>query len=369
MKRVLSLFSGCGGLDWGFKKEGFEIAWANDFQKDSCESYSKNIGKEIFFGNINKIDINDLPSADIVIGGPPCQAFSLVGKRDPSDSRASLVWTYFKIIKKIKPSFFLMENVLGIRSAKTLSGEKVLDLLSEEFEKLGYSIQIFILNSADYGVPQLRKRVFIFGNNLGLKNIEPPLTTHSQEGENKKKWVSSQEALSDLGKPTTNGISKYIHHPVNEFQKLMRLSSSPIIINHFIPYASETDKTIIKHVKPGGNYMDVPDEVSTKRIMYFKKTGGRTTTYGRLHPEKPSYTLNTYFDRPNVGCNIHYSEDRMITIREGLRIQSFPDDFELISHSKRNYYIQVGNAVPPLVSLAWAKKIKNLIGLIKLPKS
>ena len=91
--------------------------------------------------------------------------------------------------------------------------------------------------------------------------------------------------------------------------------------------------------------------------MYFKSTGGRTTTYGRLDPEKPNYTINTHFNRPNIGCNIHYEEDRMITIREGLRFQSFPDDFQLISKTQRNYYVQVGNAVPPLLSKAWAEHL------------
>jgi DNA (cytosine-5)-methyltransferase 1 len=105
--------------------------------------------------------------------------------------------------------------------------------------------------------------------------------------------------------------------------------------------------------------MDVPDEIATSRILYFKRTGGRTTTYGRLDPNQPNYTLNTYFDRPNIGCNIHYAENRMITIREGLRFQSFPDDFEVLSSTKRNYYVQVGNAVPPLVSQAWARHIKG----------
>ena len=361
MIKVLSLFSGCGGLDWGFKKEGFKIVWANDSQKDCCETYSKNIGNEIVCKDINEIDIGILPNVDVIIGGPPCQAFSMVGKRDPSDSRAGLVWSYFKIIKKIKPSFFIMENVLGIRSAKTLSGEKVLTLLTEEFEKLGYEIQIFNLNSADYGVPQLRKRIFILGNRIGMKNIEPPQTTHSKEEKDQKRWVSSMEALSDLGEPTQDGFSNYLEDPKNEFQKLMRSRNLSKVSNHFIPYSSDTDKKIIKHVKQGGNYMDVPDDIATKRILYFKKTGGRTTTYGRLHPKKPSYTINTYFDRPNVGCNIHYDKDRMITVREGLRLQSFPDDFELASNSKRNYYSQVGNAVPPLLSLAWAKHIKKLI--------
>lgn len=111
---------------------------------------------------------------------------------------------------------------------------------------------------------------------------------------------------------------------------------------------------IIMAVKPGGNYMDVPDAIATKRIMNFKKTGGRTTTYGRLHSDKASYTLNTYFSRPNVGCNIHFSEDRLITIREGLRLQSFPDDFVVYSSSKSGAYKQVGNAVPPLLAKALA---------------
>ena len=122
--------------------------------------------------------------------------------------------------------------------------------------------------------------------------------------------------------------------------------------------------------------MDIPDSVSTKRIMYFKSTGGRTTTYGRLDPEKPNYTINTHFNRPNIGCNIHYEEDRMITIREGLRFQSFPDDFQLVSKNQRNYYVQVGNAVPPLLSKAWAEHLLSyivdtppIIKSVKIPNS
>ena len=122
---------------------------------------------------------------------------------------------------------------------------------------------------------------------------------------------------------------------------------------------SELDKTIISHVKPGGNYRDIPDHVPSTRIQRIKKEGGRTTCYGRLSPDKPSYTINTYFNRPNVGCNIHYKYDRLLTIREALRLQSFPDDFELVSKSKQGKYTIVGNAVPPLLSEAIAKKLKK----------
>jgi Site-specific DNA methylase len=160
--------------------------------------------------------------------------------------------------------------------------------------------------------------------------------------------------------PTADGKVEYTKEPDCDFLNFVRGDLDKTNL-HITPYASKKDMEIIKCVKPGGNYMDVPDSIATKRILYFKKTGGRTTTYGRLDPEKPAYTLNTYFDRPNIGCNIHYNDDRMISIREGMRLQSFPDSFDLCSSSKRNYYVQVGNAVPPLLGLAWAKHLKNIL--------
>ena len=171
-----------------------------------------------------------------------------------------------------------------------------------------------------------------------------------------------------MDSPTENGETKYKHQPKNEYQTLMRKNADKTTL-HIVPYSSPTDKQIISHVKPGGNYMDIPDSVSTNRIMYFKSTGGRTTTYGRLDPEMPNYTINTHFNRPNIGCNIHYEEDRMITIREGLRFQSFPDDFQLISKTQRNYYVQVGNAVPPLLSKAWAEHLLKYLEDIPSPKA
>ena len=139
----------------------------------------------------------------------------------------------------------------------------------------------------------------------------------------------------------------------------MRTANNTVDL-HITPYASPSERKIIPFISQGGNYIDVPDEHSTKRIMGFKKSGGRTTTYGRLHPDKPAYTLNTHFNRINIGANIHYDEDRIITIREGMRIQSFPDDFKLFSSTKRNYYLQIGNAVPPLLSEAIAGAIRTM---------
>ena len=285
------------------------------------------------------------------------------------------------VIESVKPNVFIFENVIGLKSAKLpelgddgraktdengkpkKSKEKVIDSLTEKFRELGYDdVEVWTLNAADYGVPQRRKRVFIVGNKLGMKFGTPP-ETHSERGsESTIKWVSSFDAISDLGSPTEDGAVAYEKDPDCVYQRMMRNGAKNTTL-HFTPYASPSEKEIIPFIKQGGNYEDVPDEVSTKRIMGFKKSGGRTTTYGRLHPEKPTYTLNTHFNRINIGANIHYDEDRIITIREGLRFQSFPDSFDIISSTKRNYYLQVGNAVPPLLAQAIAKKIRSGISM------
>lgn len=353
--KVVSLFSGCGGLDLGFKQSGYNIIWANDILKDACETYRFNIGDHIFCDDIIRIDKNIIPKADIVIGGPPCQSFSLVGKRNPKDDRSNLVWSYLEVLERVKPKVFILENVTGILSAKNPDGSKVLDNLVEAFNELGYTTSIFKLNAADFGVPQRRVRVFIVGNKKKTKILEP-IKSHLEE-----RWVSAFEALSDLSDTTENGIGKYIKKPKGEFQELMRKGQNGKFDLHFTPYASKKDQELIDHIPPGGNYMDVPDEISTKRILNFKKTGGRTTTYGRLSKDNPSYTLNTHFNRLNVGCNIHYEKERLISLREGLRIQSFPDSFEVLSSNKRNFYVQIGNAVPPLLAKAWADHIWNFV--------
>ena len=139
----------------------------------------------------------------------------------------------------------------------------------------------------------------------------------------------------------------------------MRLKEPSRVTLHECPRMSETDKNLVRHIPPGGNYRDIPDDIATGRVLKFKKTGGRTTTYGRLHPEKPAYTINTYFRRPNVGCNFHYSENRLITPREAMRFQSIPDHFNLCysSQDERNAFI--GNAVPPFLAHAIAWSIKK----------
>ena len=336
--KTVSLFSGGGGLDLGFKQAGYDIIWAIDNNQDAVNTYRRNVGNEIMCGDITTIDINEIPQADIVIGGPPCQSFSLAGKRQCDDERGRLVWRYLDIIKRVSPKAFLFENVVGLVSAKDIQGNKILDALLETFAEAGYHVTWHLVNAADYGVPQLRKRVII----VGLKDgqFEFPVTTHNDKGINgKKRYVSVEDAIGDLPLPGTSGS----------------------ISEHDYPTMSKLDQYICSHVKPGGNYMDIPDEVPSVRIKRLKRDGGHTTCYGRMLPNKPSYTINTYFNRPNVGCNIHYKYDRIITLREAMRLQTFPDDYEFVSKSKQGKNLIVGNAVPTHLAYVLATKLKDYL--------
>lgn len=335
--RVVSLFSGGGGLDLGFKQAGYDIVWAVDNNADAVATYRQNIGNHIVCADITKIDVMDIPDSNIIIGGPPCQSFSLAGNRHTEDLRGQLVWTYLNIIKKKQPNFFLFENVQGLLSAKNGNKEKIADLLTDAFRDLGYAVSLKMINAADYGVPQLRRRVIIIGSHN--KEVEFPHPTHNERGTNGlKQYVSVKEALGDLPLPTVG---------------------SPI--DHEPPTMSELDKYIVRHVKPGGNYMDIPCGVKSVRIRRLQQEGGHTTCYGRMLPDKPSYTINTYFNRPNVGCNIHYEQNRLITVREALRLQTFPDDYRIVSKSKHGKNLIVGNAVPPRLAYILAENLKRYL--------
>lgn len=365
---VVSLFSGCGGLDLGFLQQGFRLEWASDIMPDAVRSYAHNVGSNVVRMDIAEVVPQDIPRCDVVVGGPPCQAFSLVGKRDPEDPRASLVEQYLRIIQCVHPKVFVMENVLGLRSARDASGRPVMPWLVDSFSRLGYDVTTFVLNAADYGVPQRRKRLFIVGSTVGRLPLCPPATHADPKLASGSlfpsllPWITAREALGDLSTPSTDSEQGYYTSEVTcTFQGYARQAGNATFDNHMMPYMSGKDLQIIDAVPAGGNYMDVPDEIATKRILNFKASGGRTTTYGRLDPDRPAYTINTHFSRPNVGCNIHYEQDRLITVREGMRLQSFPDWFSILASSKRAAYVQVGNAVPPLLAAAVAREVKRIL--------
>lgn len=360
---VVSLFSGIGGLDLGFNWEGFEISWANDLFPYATDSYKKNFGHDAVCGDIMTLPLNEIPKADVVIGGPPCQSFSLVGKRLPDDSRGKLVFRFYEVVKHVNPLAFVMENVPGIASSM-INGERLTDHLKSKFEELGYKVSKMELIATDYLVPQKRKRIILVGckNSLPQKPDSVSFAKKCYGIDFYNFDISAKAAIGDLGACSMKGEkSDYKSSNPSQFAKLMRGKGQESVTLHEMPRMSDTDKALVSYIPPGGNYKDVPDEIATGRILKFKEKGGRTTTYGRLHPDYPSYTINTYFRRPNVGCNFHYFEPRLITPREAMRFQSIPDYFEIVPCSQDQRNSLIGNAVPPLMARAIAFSVKNAL--------
>jgi DNA (cytosine-5)-methyltransferase 1 len=362
---VISLFSGLGGLDLGFKEEGFQIVWANDISESAVKTYRMNFGKEAVCADITKMAPTGIPEAEVIIGGPPCQSFSLMGRRDPADPNGKLVFTFLEIVKAKRPLAFVMENVPGMAASK-INGVRLPDILQLQFRSLGYNVVKIPVLASDYLVPQARRRLVLIGC-LGRTPEMMTPETYAREalGIDPEGFdVSAQAAIGDLGPCAPRGKrALYSSRRPSAFAQLMRSAGLRDCSLHECPRMSDTDKLLVAALPPGGNYMDIPDEIAPGRVLKYKKSGGRTTTYGRLHPDRPAYTINTYFRRPNVGCNFHYSEPRLITPREAMRFQSIPDHFEVAFTSQDERNGLIGNAVPPLLARALASSLKRTLAL------
>jgi DNA (cytosine-5)-methyltransferase 1 len=357
--RVASFFSGIGGLDLGFQWAGFDVVWATDVMAAAADSYALNFGKTLTLADVNDISFDAIPSVDVVIGGPPCQSFSLVGRRQINDERGKLVFKFVDAVSALSPNAFVMENVSGISSSR-VDGGGLPEILVSSFHELGFRVSVMQLDASQYLVPQRRKRVFIVGIRDGCRIAIPSPVEFAAEvyGIDVTHFANgAYAAIGDLGEPVGRGqLAEYRDAPVSEFAAIMRRLAPSQLSHHELPSMSNKDRELLAHIPPGGNYRDVPDSVATKRILRFKQTGGRTTTYARLHPDRPSYTVNTQFRRPNVGSNFHYEHQRLITAREAMRFQSIPDRFSVINATQEQRNCLIGNAVPPLLgqAVAWA---------------
>ncbi|MCC5791768.1 MAG: DNA cytosine methyltransferase [Legionellaceae bacterium] len=294
--KIVSLFSGAGGLDAGLIEAGHEIIWANDFDKDCVDTYRANIGNHILSGDIENVDSRLIPESDIIVGGFPCQGFSLANlKRFDKDERNRLYLEFLRIVKDKKPKWFLAENVRGILS---LANGEAIKKIETDFSLAGYRVQKKLLNTADFGVPQTRYRVIIVGTRSDLPNnlnYYYPKPTHSKKGEgNLKTWVSVGEALQQIPEPDSN---------------------------HALP-----------------NHIFSQYKVTNRNF-----TGHRTTD-----PDKPSPTILARGNGKGGVCALqHPKNHRRMSVREQAIIQTFPANFEFHG-SMSSCYRQVGNAVPVL---------------------
>lgn len=294
--KILSLFSGAGGLDLGLIQAGNTIVWANDIDKNAVETYRRNIGNHIVLGDIKEICIEELPDADVVTGGFPCQGFSQANRfRMLDDERNSLYKFFYEVIRIKQPKFFIAENVKGILSLG--KGEAIKQIISD-FKSAGYYTDLHLVNMADYGVPETRQRVIIIGQrcDMGEKLIfHFPEPTHDKDEKNGLiKWVSIKTAIDHFPDP-------------------------------------DTDNSVLNH------------EYSKYKVEYRDYTAHR-----RTDPDKPSPTILARGNGGGGVCAIpHYNGLRRLTVRESASVQTFPEDFEFVG-TRGACYRQIGNAVPVL---------------------
>jgi len=349
---VIDLFCGCGGFSKGFEQAGFNVRLGIDIWQDAVTTYKANfpnaativgditglIGDNILsFSGISAADV------DVIIGGPPCQGFSLSGKRMLDDPRNVLYKSFVGMVDSIRPKAFVMENVPGL--VKLFNG-LVKEQIVEDFTNIGYDVKMTQLNACDFGVPQARKRVFFVGINKDkVKNTTYSFPTETH-GADKKPYVTCKDALSDLDFIGDTRLlseeAEYELPAISEYQKFMRKNSDKLL-NHVTTIHTERTRSIIAMVPDGGNYKDLPKELwSTRKV---------NIAWTRMDSNKPCFTIDTGHNH-----HFHYKANRVPTVRESARIQSFPDNFRFYG-IKTSQLKQVGNAVPPLLAQAIAKSI------------
>lgn len=351
MLHAIDLFCGAGGLSKGFMDAGVDIILGVDNDKAALRTFEKNHGnaigmnadlsKQETFDRIQEIADSTGRSIDLVIGGPPCQGFSLTGPRNFDDPRNKLYLAVFSMVKQYKPKGFLIENVPGMA---TLYDGQIKDEILRRFRSMGYNVDCKILTAADYGVPQIRKRLVFLGirEDIGEPSFPDPIVDEDH-------YITCRQAIDDLP-PRVEELGKeedsYICEPRTAYQKQMRGSCS-ILRNHVATDHKQFVKDTIAQVPEGGNWKDLPKGVGESRTFH--------EAWTRYHGDKPSRTIDTGHRN-----HFHYQYNRVPTIRENARLQSFPDDFVFLG-TRTEQNRQVGNAVPPLLGKALALKMIEII--------
>jgi len=383
---VVSLFSGCGGLDLGFIQAGFDVIWANDFFKDAVKTYKNNIGEHIIYGDITKIPSSNIPSDfDILLGGFPCQGFSVANNnRNMEDERNFLYLEMIRIINDKKPKFFLAENVKGLLS---IQKGKVLEMILNDFKKIGYDVDYKVLKASEYGIPQHRERVIIIGNRIGLKNPYPNKT----HGDKLIPFITVENVVDYLSneRPRVcsfeiNNKTIYNHNARTNVADKFWKRKNPIKQEDICDYlrywrnkSAWSTKKIDKHFgyshtaghwfrkdNKSGSIPTPKDWWELKKILGFDDKYDNAVTEMELTQItfEQSLRINNW-DRPSdtitaTGPEIHPNKERRMSVRECAIIQTFPDNF-IFEGSLGNMYKQVGNAVPVLLANKIAIEIKK----------
>lgn len=363
--KVIDLFAGVGGLSYGFAHdEDFEIIAANEILEPMAKAYSCNHPMvKMYNKDIKDFSLSDLSrdfgikegDIDVIVGGPPCQAYSTVGKRLIDDPRGKLFQEYYRILKELKPKIFVFENVKGLLS---MQGGSLIKTIISLFESIGYHIQMRLLNAADYGTPQIRERVIIVGT-TEKKVFKYPKPTHYDpeagipEDKTLKPYVTLGEALGDLpSMKVGERATLYATEPQNDYQKLMRENASDEISEHEVPNNNVRLVAIMEALPDGGSPKDIPEDL--------RPNSGFANCYCRLWWNRPGTTITRNLGCPSSSRCIHPKDPRPLSTREGARLQGFPDDY--VFYGKRgDKHLQIGNAVPTFLSMAIKEAVKKYL--------
>ena len=362
--RVIDLFSGAGGLSLGFTqvrtcddRRAFIPIWANDFNTAAAATYNLNFGDHCIAGDLLDILTDPevvVPAADLVIGGPPCQGFSLLNKKRQADPRKKLWRPYMEVVERSGARAFVMENVRQLLSSDELRE------IQAEARRLGFQTTAALLCAADYGTPQERYRAFVVGFRDGSpRQAFPPRRTHFRAGlddaqhmllaneytEDAKPWRTVRNAIGNLPEPEGTEIRQ----------------GHGLLDLHFGRNPNAVSKKRYRAVPPGGNRFDLQaNALHLTPDCWIRKKKGGTDLFGRLWWDRPSVTIRTEFFKPEKGRYLHPVSHRPITHREAARLQSFPDDFEFTG-SKIEIARQIGNAVPPSLAHAVGRSVYALL--------
>lgn len=359
---VIDLFCGAGGLSEGFRQAGYRVLAGNDFFDAAGETFAATHREAKFLpGAIQQYSPKDFLEAagltsgelDVLVGGPPCQGFSVYNhQRGLHDERSSLYREYLRIVAGLRPNWIVLENVTGMTSA---GGGAAVNAIVEGLRDLGYSVESKVLRAEEYGVPQERRRLVFMGNRLGLP-IAYPKPTH---GPGLLPFVTIDEAIGDLPSLSNGeepGVVTYRTEARSEYQAELRGRSNSVQ-NHAAARLSKVNLERLKHIPQGGSWRDIPVDLLPEGMKKAKRSD-HTKRYGRLSWTGLASTILTKCD-PHWGAYFHPNQDRTVTVREAARLQSFPDWFEF-KGSRTDQYIQVGNAVPPLLGRAIAQAIRRI---------
>ncbi|MDY0967589.1 DNA cytosine methyltransferase [Sphingomonas sp. CFBP9021] len=361
-RTVIDLFCGAGGLSEGFRQAGYHVLAGNDFFDAAGATFLATHPEATFLpGPIQDHSVQSILKAaglkpgelDVLVGGPPCQGFSVYNhQRGLHDERSSLYHEYLRVVAGLKPQWVVLENVTGMTSA---GGGAAVAGIVEGLEVLGYAVSAKILRAEEYGVPQERRRLVFIGNRIGVP-IEFPKPTH---GVGLRPFVTIADAISDLPR-LKNGegyeVSSYGSGAMSAYQKAMRNGQNGVT-NHAAAKLSKVNLDRLHHIPQGGSWRDIPIDLLPEGMKKAKRSD-HTKRYGRLTWKGLASTILTKCD-PHWGAYFHPDQDRTLTVREAARLQSFPDSFEF-KGSRTEQYVQVGNAVPPLLGKAIAEQIRHL---------